>query len=171
VRKNNQSIGSNAVLALLVAVAALGCAGQQQRGVATDPPGTTERNKGVVREFYRVFSTGNVADVLALMRDDATYWVSGSVQGFSGMKTKAQLAEVLAGVGKLYVGGSLPLAPTTVIAEGELVFAEASGRAELQNGRVYEPHSAWVFRIEDGLIVEIREFIDTKHSYEVFLAP
>ncbi len=170
-RKNNQSIGSNAVLALLVAVAALGCAGQQQRGVATDAPGTTERNKGVVREFYRVFSTGNVADILALMRDDATYWVSGSVQGFSGMKTKAQLAEVLASVSKLYVGGSLPLAPTTLIGEGELVFAEASGRAELKNGRVYEPHSAWVFRIKDGLIVEIREFIDTKHSYEVFLAP
>ncbi len=124
-RKNNQSIGSNAAFALLVAVAALGCAGQQQ---------TTERNKGVVREFYRVFSTGNVADILALMRDDATYWVSGSVQGFSGVK--AQLAEVLAGVGDLYVGGSLPLAPTTLIAEGELVFAEASGRAELKNGRV-----------------------------------
>jgi uncharacterized protein len=93
------------------------------------------------------------------------------VQGFSGVKTKAQLAKVLAGVGKLYVGGSLPLTPTTLIAEGELVFAEASGRAELQNGRVYEPHSAWVFRIKDGLIVEIKEFIDTKHSYEVFLAP
>ncbi len=170
-RKNNRSIGSNAALALLVAVAALGCAGQQQRGVATDAPGTTERNKGVVREFYRVFSTGNVPAILALMRDDATYWVSGSVQGFSGVKTKAQLAEVLASVGKLYVGGSLPLAPTTLIAEGELVFAEASGRAELRNGRVYEPHSAWVFRIEDGLIVEIREFIDTKHSYEVFVAP
>ena len=170
-RKNNQSIGSNAVLALLVVVAALGCAGQQQRGVATDAPSTTERNKGVVREFYRVFSTGNVADILALMRDDATYWVSGSVQGFSGTKTKAQLAEVLAGVGKLYVGGSLRLAPTTLIAEGEWVFAEASGRAELRNGRVYEPHSAWVFHVEDGRIVEIREFIDTKHSYDVFLSP
>jgi uncharacterized protein len=168
---NNRSIGSNATLALLVAVAALGCAGQLQRGVATDAPVTTERNKAVVREFYRVFSTGHVPDILALMRDDATYWVSGSVQGFSGVKTKAQLVEVLAGVGKLYVGGSLPLAPTTLIAEGELVFAEASGRAELKNGRVYEPHSAWVFRIKDGLIVEIKEFIDTKHSYEVFLAP
>ena len=170
-RKNNQSIGSNAVLALLVAVAALGCVVPQQRGATTAAPPTAEQNKAVVRNFYRVFSTGNVADILALMRDDATYWVSGSVQGFSGVKTKAQLAEVLAGVGKVYVGGSLPLAPSTLIAEGEWVFAEASGRAELRNGRVYEPHSAWVFRVEDGLIVEIREFIDTKLSYDVFLAP
>ena len=72
---------------------------------------------------------------------------------------------------EFYVGGSLRLAPTTLIAEGEWVFAEASGRAELRNGRVYEPHSAWVFHVEDGRIVEIREFIDTKHSYEVFLSP
>lgn len=35
-RKTNKSSGSNSVLALLVAVAALGCAGRQQRGVATD---------------------------------------------------------------------------------------------------------------------------------------
>ena len=51
------------------------------------------------------------------------------------------------------------------------MFAEASGRAELKNGRVYKPHSSWVFRVEQGLIVDIKEFIDTKHSYEVFLAP
>jgi uncharacterized protein len=170
-RKNNRSIGANAALALLVSSAALGCAVPQKRGGTTAAPQTAEQNKAVVRNFYQVFSTGNVADILALIRDDATYWVSGSVQGFSGVKTKAQLAEALAGVDKLYVGGALPLAPTTLIAEGELVFAEASGRAELKNGRVYEPHSAWVFRVEDGLIVEIREFIDTKHSYEVFLAP
>ena len=88
-----------------------------------------------------------------------------------GMKTKAQLAEVLAGVGDLYVGGSLPLTPTTLIAQDALVSAEASGRAELTSGRVYEPHTAWVFRVEQGLIVEIKEFIDTRHSYEVFLAP
>ena len=69
------------------------------------------------------------------------------------------------------LGGALLLEPTTIIAEGDWVFAEASGRAQLQNDRVYAPHSAWVFRIQDGLIVEIREFIDTKHSYEVFLAP
>ncbi len=118
-RTNTQRIGSNAVLALLVATAALGCVVPQHQGATAVAP----------------------------------------------------LAEVLAGVGKVYVGGSLPLAPTTVFAEGEWVFAEASGRAELRNGRVYEPHSAWVFRVEDGLIVEIREFIDTKHSYEVFLAP
>jgi hypothetical protein len=70
-RKTNRSIGPNAALALLVAVAVLRCAGQQQRGIATDAPNTTERNKGVVREFYRVFSTGNVANILALMRSPA----------------------------------------------------------------------------------------------------
>lgn len=106
-RKNNRSIGANAALALLVATAALGCALPQKRGGTTAAPQTAEQNKAVVRNFYQVFSTGNVADILALMRDDATYWVSGSVQGFSGVKTKAQLAEALAGVDKLYVGGAL----------------------------------------------------------------
>jgi uncharacterized protein len=165
----------NLLVATAVIVAGLAVgpsyASQQRQEDVLDARQTTEKNKAVAREFFRVFSSGNVANILALMRDDATYWVSGSVQGFSGVKRKAQLAEVLAGVGDLYVGGSLPLTPTTLIAEGDLVFAEASGQAKLTNGRVYEPRSAWVFRVEQGLIVEIKEYIDTKHSYEVFLAP
>ena len=158
------------VAAVMVTGLAIGpsCASRQHPD--EDRRRTTEKNTEVARDFFRVFSTGNVANILALMRDDATYWVSGSVQGFSGVKTKAQLAEVLAGVGDLYVGGALVLTPSTTIAEGDLVFAEASGRAELKNGRVYKPHTAWVFRVEHGLIVELKEFIDTKHSYEVFLA-
>ena len=136
-----------------------------------DAVNTTEQNKDAVREFFRVFSTGNVAGILALLRDDATWWISGSLEGFSGEKTKAQMGEVLAGVGELYVSGSLPLTPTTLLAEGALVFAEAWGRSELKNGRVYEPNSAFVFRVEDGLIVQIKEYIDTLHSYNIFLAP
>ena len=159
------------VLTLLAVTTVLGCAAPQQREAPAVAPRTAEQNKAVVRNFYRVFSTGNVPDILATMRDDATYWVSGSVPEFSGVKTKAQLAEVLSGVGKIYVGGALPLSPGTIIAEGDWVFAEASGRAQLQNGRAYAPHSAWVFRVQDGLIVEIREFIDSKQSYDVFLAP
>ena len=159
------------VFALVAATTVLSCSAPQQRGAPTIAPLPAEQNKEVVRNFYRVFSTGNVPGILATMRDDATYWVSGSVPGFSGVKTKVQLAEVLAGVGKIYVGGALPLTPSRIIAEGDWVFAEASGRAELQNGRVYAPHSAWVFRVENGLIVEIREFIDSKQSYDVFIAP
>lgn len=145
------------------------CAAQQRRDDVADAR-STEKNKAVVHEFFRVFSTGNAASIVALMRDDGTYWVSGSVQGFSGVKTKAELAKVLAAVGDLYVGGALVLTPSTVITEGDLVFAEASGRAELKNGRVYEPHSAWVFRVDNGRIVQIKEFIDTQHSTQVFLA-
>lgn len=165
--KKNLLIATAAIVAAWTV--GLSCASQQHASV--DARKATDKNTEVARDFFRVFSTGNVANILALMRDDVTYWVSGSVQGFSGVKTKAQLAEVLAGLGDVYVGGALVLTPSTTIAEGDLVFAEASGRAELKNGRVYEPHSAWLFRVEQGLILEVKEFIDTKHSYEVFLAP
>lgn len=169
-RRSTRRISWSAGIAPRSATGTLACVAPQQRGAATASSQTAEQNKSVVRNFYRISSIGNVADILAVMRDDATYWVS-SVQGFSGAKTKAQLGRVLAGVGKPYGGGALRLSPTKLIAEGEWVFGEASGRAALQNGRVYEPHSAWLFRIENGLIVEIGEFIDSKQSYDVFLPP
>src|SRR5690242_10701740 len=99
-------------LVMVAAAVSPACVAPEQRRGAVNAGEITEQNKGVVREFFRVFSTGNVANILALLRDDATYWVSGSVQGFSGVKTKAQLAQVIAGVGDLYVGGSLSLTPS-----------------------------------------------------------
>src|SRR5438876_11168362 len=94
---NNSLIVTAVIAAGLVLAVGPSCASQQRHGDVTDAR-NTEKNKAVVREFFRVFSTGNAANTLALMRDDATYWVSGSVQGFSGLKKKPELAKVLSAV-------------------------------------------------------------------------
>jgi ketosteroid isomerase-like protein len=106
---------------------------------------TTEQNKVTVKEFLEVFSTGDVDGILERLQDDATWWISGSLEGMSGTKSKEEMGALLGGVTTIYKGGALPLAPVSMVAEGDRVAVEAEGRAELTNGRVYEPKSAFVF--------------------------
>jgi uncharacterized protein len=132
---------------------------------------TTEQNKVTVKEFLEVFSTGDVDGILERLQDDATWWISGSLEGMSGTKSKEEMGTLLGGVTTIYKGGALPLAPVSMVAEGDRVAVEAEGRAELTNGRVYEPKSAFVFEVADGRIRSIREYIDTAHAHATFMAP
>jgi ketosteroid isomerase-like protein len=131
---------------------------------------TVEQNKSIVAEFLEVFSTGDVPGILERLHDDATWWVSGKLEGFAGTKSKQEMGNLLEGVVTVYKEGALRLTPLEMIAEDDRVVVEAEGYAELNNGRVYNPQSAFVFRIADGKIKSIKEYLDTQHAHDIFFA-
>jgi uncharacterized protein len=131
---------------------------------------TVEQNKSIVAEFLEVFSTGDVPGILERLHDDATWWVSGKLEGFAGTKSKQETGKLLEGVVTVYKEGALRLTPLEMIAEDDRVVVEAEGYAELNNGRVYNPQSAFVFRIADGKIKSIKEYLDTQHAHDIFFA-
>jgi ketosteroid isomerase-like protein len=61
--------------------------------------------------------------------------------------------------------------PDRLISEGEFVAAEAHSYAELNNGRNYRNRYELLFEIADGKIRSVREYMDTKHAYQTFIAP
>jgi ketosteroid isomerase-like protein len=132
---------------------------------------TADQNKSIVVEFLEVFSEGDVPGVLERLHDDATWWVSGSIEGFAGTKSKEEMGKLLEGVVTVYRQGALRLTPVAMLAEGDRVAVETEGYAVLTNGRVYEPQSAFVFEVSDGKIGSVREYIDTLHAHEIFVAP
>ena len=72
----------------------------------TNAAGTIEANKKIVTEFLATFSTGNVPGILERLEDDATWWVSGKLQGLSGTYSKADLGPLLKGAAALYTKGA-----------------------------------------------------------------
>ncbi|GAB3629718.1 hypothetical protein PTE30175_05599 [Pandoraea terrae] len=132
---------------------------------------TNESSKAVVVRFLEVFSTGNVPGILEQLHDDATWWVSGRLKGLSGTYTKIQLAPLLLGATELYKTGALRIVPLSMIAEGDRVAVEAESYAELKNGKVYNNRYHFVFELAGDKIMRVREYMDTVHAYETFLAP
>jgi ketosteroid isomerase-like protein len=127
-----------------------------------------EQNTAIVRDFLEVFSTGDVPGVLERLDDGATWWVSGKIEGFAGTKSKEEMGKLLESVVPVYKGGALKITPVQMIAAGDRVAVEAEGYAELTNGRVYNPQSSFFFKLADGKITEVREYLDTQHAHEIF---
>ena len=75
---------------------------------------------------------------------------------------------------KLFGGESETLSPSSRVevrcihADGDSVVVEHSGRNELPDGRRYDNNYCWVFRFEESLIHEVREYMDTQLVTETF---
>ena len=127
-----------------------------------------ERNKAVVIEFFSRFSKGDIAGLLDLMDDEATWWVSGRIAGLSDTYKKQRFGELLHGVKPNYKGGAMRFTPTVLTAEGDRVAVEAESYAELMNGRIYSNAYHLLFTLVNSKILRVKEYMDTQHAYETF---
>ena len=124
--------------------------------------------KEVVREFFAVFSTGDVEKILGLLTDDATWWVAGNIPNMSGESSKAMFGTVLGHAVTLYRGHALRIIPSSMIAEGNSVAVEADGYAELNDGRVYRNQYHFLIQVKGTRIQAVREYSDTQHMLVTF---
>ena len=128
----------------------------------------SENPKKVVEDFFATFSTGDVDRIMDALTDDASWWISGTIEGMSGTNSKQQLGELLRAVVPLYKGGALKITPTSMIAEGKVVAAEAKSYAELTNGKVYNNRYHFLIEVEGDHIRRVKEYSDTHHMLETF---
>jgi uncharacterized protein len=130
-----------------------------------------DANKHLIQRFFDTFSAGDVDGVLDYLDEDCLWWVSGSVPGISGRYTRQQMRELLTGIVDVYEAGALPISIRAMTAEGPRVAVEASSCAKLKNGRLFQNTYHFLFELADKRIVNIREYSDTLHMYETFVAP
>ena len=124
--------------------------------------------KQTVTDFLATFSRGDVDGVLDAMTDDGSWWVSGGLEGMSGIYDKAAFGPLLRGATSMYVEGALRITPIAMIADGNHVAVEAEGFATMTSGRVYQPRYHFLFEVQNGKIRRVREYMDTMHAWETF---
>jgi uncharacterized protein len=128
----------------------------------------TAANKALVARFFETFSSGEVPAIVEAMASDGTWWVAGRLDGMSGSYSAEALAPLLVGAKGMYKAGALQITPTGMIAEGDKVAVEATGYAEMLDGRVYDTQYHFLVTIRGGKIGEVREYMDTQHAKEIF---
>jgi ketosteroid isomerase-like protein len=122
-------------------------------------------NKELVQTFFDNFSDGNIGDAFAHLADDANWWVAGSLP-FSGNKTKEEYLQVVASIQTGFPDG-LSLRITSMIAEGNKVAAEVESDGQHANGKRYQNEYHFLITIEDGKMVEVKEYMDTLHLFQL----
>lgn len=124
-----------------------------------------ENNKRTVEEFLRHFSSGAVAPTMAMMSDDATWWVAGTMP-ISGTYDKAAFTSLLAGVLDT-CKAPIKITAKHFTAQGERVAVEAESYTETNEGRVYNNLYHFLFIVKDGKIDQVKEYLDTMHTNAV----
>lgn len=128
-------------------------------------------NKKFVEQFLAKFATADIDAVLADMSEACTWWVGGKPELFplAGLKSKAEIAEILRNLVTPMKHG-LDMRLKAVTAEGDRVAAEVESYGENPDGSVYNNEYHMLFVIRGGQLEQVKEYLDTQHAFDVFLA-
>ena len=126
-------------------------------------------NKRIVAECLDAFKNSDVAALGKVIADDAEIWVPEGTR-FSGTYTPAAYIKNLgdAVYPLVAVGGEHRMDILSMTAEEDRVSVEAISYLELNNSKVYNNKYHFMFRLKDGVIVQIKEYLNTQHVVDVF---
>ena len=125
-------------------------------------------HKQRVREIMDATSQGRVGPLFDAMAEDVTWRWMGVNQWSSAFEGKQTVVDGLFGGATESLGPSSSVEVRHIHGDGDCVVVEHSGRSELPDGRRYDNNYCWVFRFQDGLILEVREYMDTQLVTETF---
>lgn len=132
---------------------------------------TIEENKKMAENLFEKFSANAIDDMMALMNDDATWWVSGKPHQFraSGPKTKEEMRGLLKDffLGQVMVDGMV-FTIQGITAEGDRVALEVEGHGDTATGLHYHNEYHFLLEFENGKIQKVKEYLDTIHAREAF---
>ena len=113
-------------------------------------------------------SQGRVAPLFDAMAENVVWRWMGVNQWSRTFEGKQLVVDTLFGGARETLSPSSSVEVHRILADGEFVAVEHSGRNELADGRRYDNNYCWIFRFQDGVIQEVREYMDTLLVTETF---
>jgi ketosteroid isomerase-like protein len=129
---------------------------------------TENATRAAVNELYAAYAARDLGRVAALIHDDIEWIIYGPVQVFpfqGPRRGKQQVLDVLGAIGKDYELERY--VPEIIVVEGDraAVLSDAAFRQRATN-RTLSIRLANFLRVQDGLVIEFREFTDTFDAVE-----
>lgn len=128
-----------------------------------------DQARHAVAHFMEVFSSGDAQATIALMTADATWWIAGTMP-ISGTYDREAFGKLLAAVTDTCTG-PIKLTPKEWTIDGDRVAVEVESLTHTKAGRKYNNQYHILFRVRDGKIAGVREYMDTVHAQAVLCAP
>ena len=120
----------------------------------------TDANKAIVRQFMKDVGEGNIERMLDTYAEDAFLLTTGRTL-ISGRYSKADIAKAGAVIFEAFPEG-IDFEILTMTAEEDRVAVEARSYGRHISGQDYSNYYHFLFRLRDGQITEMKEFMDTE---------
>lgn len=124
----------------------------------------TEQNKAICRKFHVNIMEGRFDEAEALLAPDVVWWVQGNMAVSGYHHGRAAVAALFTPLKALPNGIVFTFGAAT--AEDERVSSEMVAHAKITDTISYNNTYHFLFRVKDGLIVEGKEYLDTKITSE-----
>ena len=118
--------------------------------------------------MFAELAKGDAQGFMAAMADDVRFTLIGSTKYSGVFRGKQELAEKLLGPLSAELKEGLIITPENLIADGDFVAMQARGRSLAKNGKRYDNTYCQIFKISDGKIREVTEYLDTELVTSVF---
>jgi uncharacterized protein (TIGR02246 family) len=129
---------------------------------------TTSESRAVITRYMQAIQAGDLTAIRDSFAEDATWWLRGELPISGTWRGRDAIVDDFLGTAmRYYAPESVSIEVTSITAEGDTVAAEWTSRARTTNGDPYENHCAALFRVRDGRIQSVREYMDTLYASEV----
>ena len=127
-----------------------------------------ETNTAIVRQAIEDIGNVNVEGLLAIIDDDIDFRLMGTSPISRKLRGKEAYMGIVAEVGS-YLDGFIELTVDELIPAGDWVIVRASGHAIMKTtGADYDNEYCMMWKLQDGMVVKLREYTCTKLIMEHF---
>ncbi len=131
----------------------------------------TTTNKHIVQDVFAELAKGNGRPFVDCMADDFTWTMPGQGTWSGSWRGKQAVREQLLGPLFARFEGAYTNEAVRIVAEDDIVVVECRGHATTKSGKPYDNNYCFVFRLRDGKLRELTEYMDTELAAEVLGAP
>lgn len=126
------------------------------------------RAKEVISNYFKAITEGRFEDAMKYKSPGEKSWISGEGSWkFGGWQTPEKQAAVFTLLRERFPKG-LTITVRSILAEGNNAAVHINNLAERVDGRVYNNEIVFLMKVENDLIVETSEFLDTIHVNDLF---
>lgn len=121
----------------------------------------TQHNKALMKEIFERLSEGDGSLFYAHLAPHATMTITGEHSWSQVIVGKERIANDLFGYVRSRLAGRIKTRAFRFLADDEWVVVEARGDMVAKSGEPYRNHYCLLYRLEDDLIVEMKEYQDS----------
>lgn len=124
--------------------------------------------KIVVENYFNAMKESRLADMQMYVSPDQEYWIGGDGSwAFGGYNSPESMSKLWSIVTERFPSG-LNLTINSILTDGEYAAVQVHNHAIRIDGKVYDNDVFVHLRVQNGLITEQREYLDTIMINELF---
>jgi ketosteroid isomerase-like protein len=119
-------------------------------------------NKKLIQDMFAELSKGNAPAFLNALAEDVRFTIIGTTKYSGTCNGKQELINKVLTPLTAQLEGGLTITPENFIADGDFVAMQARGKSTTKSGKPYNNTYCQVFRIANGKVQELTEYLDTE---------